>query len=45
MAHVQEITEFNNYWDQKMTEYQQEAQRVEEELICRHESEAAEFQQ
>jgi hypothetical protein len=36
VAHVEEITEFNNYWDQKMTEYQQEAEKVEEDLMQKH---------
>ncbi len=45
VAHVEEITEFNNYWDQKMTEYQQEAEKVEEDLMQKHQAEAAEFEE
>lgn len=29
MAHVEEISDFNKYWDNKMMDYQQEAERME----------------
>jgi hypothetical protein len=43
MAHIEEITEFNNYWDSKMLEYQNEAEKLENETIEKHESEMVEF--
>ena len=43
MAHVEEISDFNKYWDGKMMEYQQEAERMENESIERHEKELYEF--
>lgn len=36
MAHIEEITDFNKYWDTKMLEYQAEAERMEAESIERH---------
>ena len=36
MAHLEEITEFNKYWDGKLIEYQGEAERMEGEIIDRH---------
>ena len=39
MAHVEEISDFNKYWDGKMMEYQQEAERMESESIERHQKE------
>lgn len=38
MAHVEEITEFNKYWDEKMLEYQSEAEKLEEETVTRHQA-------
>lgn len=45
MAHLEEITQFNKYWDEKMHQYQTEAERMEGESIDRHEKELTEFQQ
>lgn len=39
MAHVEEMTEFNKYWDQKMMEYQAQAEKLQEETIGRHQAE------
>lgn len=39
VAHVEEMTEFNKYWDEKMLEYQAEAEKLEEETIVRHQAE------
>lgn len=44
MAHVEEITQFNKYWDEKMIEFQEEAERIQEETIERHQTEMEEFQ-
>lgn len=30
VAHVEEMTEFNKYWDEKMMEYQAEAEKLED---------------
>lgn len=43
MAHLEEISDFNKYWDGKMMEYQQEAEHMEGEAIERHEKELLEF--
>lgn len=37
MAHLEEISDFNKYWDSKMIDYQKEAERMESESIERHE--------
>lgn len=37
------MEEFNQYWDGKFLEYQQEAERVEGETLDKHENERAEF--
>lgn len=42
-AHQEEMEEFNQYWDGKFLEYQQEAERVEGETLDKHENERAEF--
>ena len=44
VAHVEEMTEFNKYWDEKMMEYQAEAEKLEEEIITRHHNEMEEFE-
>lgn len=44
MAHLQEISQFNKYWDDKMHEYQLEAERMEGESIDRHEKELVQFE-
>ncbi len=44
MAHVEEITQFNKYWDEKMLEYQSEAEKLEEETLVRHQAEMEEFE-
>lgn len=33
MAHLEEISDFNKYWDSKMIDYQKEAERMESESI------------
>lgn len=38
------MEEFNQYWDGKFLEYQQEAERVEGETLDKHENERAEFE-
>ena len=38
MAHVEEINDFNKYWDNKMLDYQKEAERMETDTIKRHEN-------
>ena len=38
MAHLEEISDFNKYWDNKMMDYQGEAERMENETIARHEN-------
>lgn len=45
MAHLEEISDFNKYWDGKMIEYQQEAERMESDSIERHEKELVEFEE
>ena len=35
-AHLEEMGEFNKYWDEKFMEYQAEAERVESEALDRH---------
>lgn len=43
LAHVEEITEFNKYWDEKMIQYQEEAEKLEDETLMRHQAEMQEF--
>jgi hypothetical protein len=45
VAHIEEITEFNLYWDTKFMEYQQEAEKLEGETLSKHEHERAEFEE
>ena len=35
-AHLNEYNEFNEFWDKKMLEFNQEAERVEKETLDRH---------
>lgn len=42
-AHLEEMVEFNKYWDEKFLEYQAEAERVESEAVQRHQQEGEEF--
>jgi hypothetical protein len=45
MAHLEEISDFNKYWDSKMMDYQQEAERMESDTIQRHDGEMIEFEE
>ena len=38
------MTEFNKYWDEKMMEYQAEAEKLEDETLERHQTEMEEFE-
>ncbi len=35
-AHLSEYNEFNDFWDKKMSEFNLEAERVEQETLSRH---------
>jgi len=35
---------FNKFWDDKMLEYQQEAEKLEDEALDRHQSEIEEYE-
>ncbi|CAD8133990.1 unnamed protein product [Paramecium pentaurelia] len=42
-AHLDEFNQFNTFWDQKMIEFDQEAQKVKEQTLQRHEDELRQF--
>ncbi|CAD8135968.1 unnamed protein product [Paramecium pentaurelia] len=42
-AHFEEFNQFNEFWDQKMSEFDQEAQRVKEQVLQRHDEELKQF--
>ncbi|CAD8127137.1 unnamed protein product [Paramecium sonneborni] len=42
-AHLEEFNQFNEFWDQKMVEFDQEAQRVKEQVLQRHDEELKQF--
>ncbi|CAD8100759.1 unnamed protein product [Paramecium primaurelia] len=42
-AHLEEFNQFNEFWDQKMAEFDQEAQRVKEQVLQRHDEELKQF--
>ncbi|CAD8210846.1 unnamed protein product [Paramecium octaurelia] len=42
-AHLEEFNQFNEFWDQKMAEFDQEAQRVKEQVLQRHDEELNQF--
>lgn len=42
-AHLEEMAEFNNYWDAKFHEYAEESERLEGEALQRHRLEGGEF--
>ena len=39
------MNEFSKYWDEKMIEYESEAEKLEEETLNRHEAEIEEFEE
>lgn len=43
-AHLEEFREFNDFWDKKMHEYDEEAKKVEESLIQKNEEDFQSFQ-
>lgn len=45
LAHLEEMTEFNAYWDNKMLEYQTEAEKLENEAVDRHQAELRQFEE
>ena len=45
MAHIEEISSFNKFWDEKLMEYQNEAERMENETAERHQEEEVEFEE
>lgn len=45
MAHLEEIRQFNTYWDNKMMEYQNEAERMETDSIEKHQQELIQFEE
>ena len=45
MAHLEEINDFNKYWDNKMMDYQKQAERMENETLQRHQAEVMEFEE
>ncbi|CAK66514.1 unnamed protein product (macronuclear) [Paramecium tetraurelia] len=42
-AHLEEFNQFNEFWDQKMAEFDQEAQRVKEQVLQRQDEELSQF--
>ncbi|KAL4460358.1 hypothetical protein ABPG74_000109 [Tetrahymena malaccensis] len=44
-AHLEEFNQFNQFWDQKMLEFEQEAMRIENELIERQNAEFGSVQE
>ncbi|KAL4507183.1 hypothetical protein ABPG72_001976 [Tetrahymena utriculariae] len=44
-AHLEEFNQFNQFWDQKMLEFEQEAMRIENELIERQNAEFSSVQE
>ncbi|KAL4500586.1 hypothetical protein ABPG72_003010 [Tetrahymena utriculariae] len=44
-AHLSEYNEFNEFWDRKMLEFNQEAERVERETVMRHQEELRKIQE
>ncbi|CAK68353.1 unnamed protein product (macronuclear) [Paramecium tetraurelia] len=42
-AHLDEFNQFNEFWDQKMAEFDSEAQRVKEQVLQRHDEELRQF--
>ncbi|CAD8176803.1 unnamed protein product [Paramecium octaurelia] len=42
-AHLEEFNQFNQFWDQKMVEFDNEAQKVKEQTLQRHEEELRQF--
>jgi len=41
--HIEEFREFNDYWDKKMADFNEQAQGVEEQTILRHQEEMERF--
>lgn len=42
-AHLQEFNQFNEFWDKKMIEFNEQAQIIEEQMITRHQQEMSKF--
>lgn len=42
-AHCEEMSQFNKYWDSKFMEYQEEAERLQNETLEKHQREGEEF--
>jgi len=41
--HIEEFKEFNNFWDKRMSEFDEQAQAIEEQMIVRHQEELGRF--
>lgn len=42
-AHVNEFNQFNEFWDKRMLEFNEQAQLIEEQMIQRHQEELEKF--
>lgn len=42
-AHVNEFNQFNDFWDKRMLEFNEQAQVIEEQMLQRHQEEMAKF--
>lgn len=42
-AHVNEFNKFNEFWDKRMLEFNEQAQLIEEQMIQRHQEELEKF--
>mmetsp|Transcript_19807 Transcript_19807/g.22806 ORF Transcript_19807/g.22806 Transcript_19807/m.22806 type:complete len:285 (+) Transcript_19807:52-906(+) len=42
-AHVSEFNQFNEFWDKRMLEFNEQAQLIEEQMIQRHQEELAKY--
>lgn len=42
-AHVTEFNQFNEFWDKRMLEFNEQAQLIEEQMIQRQQEELAKF--
>ena len=41
--HIEEFREFNDFWDRKMADFNEQAQGIEEQTILRHQEEMERF--
>lgn len=41
--HIEEFKEFNNFWDKRMSEFDEQARTIEEQMILRHQEELERF--